>query len=218
MLRGKSGLLNIRCGRVDRAHYGRDELVAVGSHPNTARHRPSPSWESQAKSGFSAMLAAPDRAGERSVALAYAHVRDTKRRDHRYDVRVPDNVLIFRRRAAPAERATSMNKDEFFADPWSSLRSSDSAIVPTWVGEAWSRRPFRKRATQELVRSVAKNGDFFDASWLLASLGPGQLRREAVIELFVAIRDQAGRPEDEWRGEFEDAFADYVDALPPPQA
>jgi hypothetical protein len=108
-----------------------------------------------------------------------------------------------------------LTQEQFFADPnrlWYSDRRQE--IEPDWFKEGWRTRPgFRDNLTYELTRSVSKNGDFFIASDLLAYL-PSVLDRDQVVAVYVAIRDESRRPEDEWRPEFEQAFADYVGALP----
>lgn len=110
-----------------------------------------------------------------------------------------------------------LTEEQFLADPnrlWYSVRRQE--IEPEWFAEGWRTIPaFRDNLTYELTRSVSKNGDFFIASDLLAYL-PSVLDRDQVVAVYVAIRDESGRPEDEWRPEFERAFAAHVEALPPP--
>ena len=108
-----------------------------------------------------------------------------------------------------------MTRAEFLAAPWPAVRAGDNDVPPEWIGDAWSQRPFRKRVVDEITRSVRLSGDFFAVSHLLTALGQASLRREAVVELYVAIRDGSERLEADWRGEFEDAFTEHVAWLPP---
>jgi hypothetical protein len=109
-----------------------------------------------------------------------------------------------------------MNKEEFLLDPVQRLAQEGHSIPIDWIKEAWANAQFRANTTYELVRSVRKNGDFFIAQHWLQVL-PEILTSEQVVELYLAIREQSHRYEDEWRGEFEAAFRRFADKLPPPR-
>lgn len=70
-------------------------------------------------------------------------------------------------------------------------------------------------AIQALVQSVSKNGDFFLARAELDALA-GSLTDAEVISLYEYIRDNSMRLEEEWRGEFIEAFPQQENLLPEP--
>jgi hypothetical protein len=107
-----------------------------------------------------------------------------------------------------------VTKDEFLRDPVRVLWAEDQDVPIEWIREAWAIEAFRDNATYEMVRSVRKNGDFFIAGYWLAVL-PAILTEDQVVDLYVSIRDQAHRVEDEWRPGFEVAFRRFADKLPP---
>jgi hypothetical protein len=109
-----------------------------------------------------------------------------------------------------------MTKEDFLRDPVRFFWLENHDIPNEWIKEAWSVDRFRENATYELIRSVRKNGDFFIAQYWLQIL-PEILTEQQVVDLYVAIRDQSHRCEDEWRGEFEAAFHRFIDKLPPPR-
>jgi hypothetical protein len=107
-----------------------------------------------------------------------------------------------------------MTKDEFLRDPVGLFWADNKGVPNDWIKAAWSIDHFRENATYELIRSVRKNGDFFIAQYWLQIL-PEILTEQQTVELYQAIRDQSHRYEDEWRGEFETAFRQFADKLPP---
>jgi hypothetical protein len=109
-----------------------------------------------------------------------------------------------------------MTKDDFLRDPVRLLWAENRTVPNDWITAAWSIEPFRENVTYELIRSVRKNGDFFIAQYWLQIL-PQILTEPQAIELYQAIRDHSHRYEDEWREEFETAFRQFADKLPPPQ-
>lgn len=109
-----------------------------------------------------------------------------------------------------------MNREEFLLDPVNRFSQGGDSIPNDWIKEAWGNPHFRDNTTYELIRSVRKNGDFFIAQYWLEIL-PHILTEQQVIDVYVAIRDQSHRYEDEWRGEFEAAFPGVADKLPPPR-
>jgi hypothetical protein len=67
-----------------------------------------------------------------------------------------------------------------------------------------------------ISKSILTPGDFFIAQYWLQTL-PEILTEQQTVELYQAIRDHSHRYEDEWREEFEAAFRQFADKLPPPQ-
>lgn len=109
-----------------------------------------------------------------------------------------------------------MTKEEFLLDPVNRFSEGGDSIPTDWIKEAWANAHFRDNTTYELIRSVRKNGDFFIAQFWLEIL-PEILTEQQVVDLYIAIRDQSHRYEDEWRGEFEAAFRRFADKLPAPR-
>src|SRR5262245_61715866 len=109
-----------------------------------------------------------------------------------------------------------MTKEEFLRDPVNLFWGSGQSIPKEWLRDAWNIDQFRENATYEMIRSVRKDGDFFHVQYWLSVL-PEFLFEEEVIQLYVAIRDQSHRYEDEWREEFEAAFPNVACKLPPPR-
>lgn len=111
-----------------------------------------------------------------------------------------------------------MTREEFLRDPvpnmWIALGQQE--VPPDWIREAWNNRAFRENITYEFVRGVRKLGDLGDCQYWLGVL-PGILTDDEVVSLYIAIRDESHRYEDEWRGEFEAAFPNVVDKLPHPK-
>jgi hypothetical protein len=110
-----------------------------------------------------------------------------------------------------------LTKAQFLADPnrlWYAARRHE--IEPEWFKEGWrTLQAFRDNLTYELTRDVRKTGSLRFTPDLLAYL-PKILDREQVVAVYVSIRDESGRPEDEWRTEFEEAFPEHAAALPRP--
>ena len=109
-----------------------------------------------------------------------------------------------------------MTKDDFLHDPVRLLWAENQTVPDDWIKAAWSVDRFREHVTYELIRSVRKNGDFFIAQYWLQIL-PGILSEQQAVELYQAIRDHSHRCEDEWKEEFEAAFRQFADTLPPPR-
>jgi len=106
-----------------------------------------------------------------------------------------------------------MTKDEFLKDPSALALQMDKPAPADWIAAAWGDPQFRANVEHALVRSVSKNGDFFVAAYWLEVL-PTFLEAEQVVSLYERIRDESGRPEHEWRRQFECAFAAHAGMLP----
>ncbi|MHB0968148.1 MAG: hypothetical protein ACYC7A_06725 [Thermoanaerobaculia bacterium] len=65
-----------------------------------------------------------------------------------------------------------------------------------------------------MARSVSKTGSFDLAADVWLQVLPSALPREAVVALYVAIRDESERLEFEWRPTFAEAFARDESFLP----
>jgi len=116
----------------------------------------------------------------------------------------------------PRYGGAKVPKDEFFEDPVRAFWLDGADVPDAWIKEAWSAdERFRDNATYEIVRSVSKVGGFSHARGWLEFLATF-LSPEEVLRLFLSVRDGSGRPESEWRDEFEQAFASFVGHLPPP--
>ncbi|MFA6956716.1 MAG: hypothetical protein WC538_12670 [Thermoanaerobaculia bacterium] len=109
-----------------------------------------------------------------------------------------------------------MTRDEFMQRPYELL--SESGQVPSeWVAEAWTQTSLRDDVVYELARSVSKTGSFDLAGDVWLQVLPPALPPEAVIALYVAIRDESERLEFEWRPAFATAFVRDEASLPPPR-
>jgi hypothetical protein len=107
-----------------------------------------------------------------------------------------------------------MTKEEFLEDPTALLFRLNERPPVEWIATAWTNPEFRKNATYAMTRSVSKNGDFVVASFWLETL-PAFFTAEDTLQLYGCIRDASGRLEEEWRTEFERAFAAHAAVLPP---
>jgi hypothetical protein len=106
-----------------------------------------------------------------------------------------------------------MTKEEFLEDPVAGFWMTGGDVPLEWIPEAWANPRFRDNVLEEVIRSVSKVGDFGHARFWLDFL-PTFLPAEDVVWLYTRVRDASGRPEDEWRAEFEEAFPRFVSLLP----
>jgi len=85
-------------------------------------------------------------------------------------------------------------------------------IPADWLLEGWKQRAFRDDVVYSLARSVNKVGDFALAGDVWLKNLPRALDHDAVLDLYVRLRDESQRLEIEWRPAFEAAFQGH--ALP----
>jgi MoxR-like ATPase len=109
-----------------------------------------------------------------------------------------------------------MTRDEFMQKPYE-LLSEPGQVPSQWVADAWAETTLRDDVVYELARSVSKTGSFDLAADVWLQVLPSALSREAVVALYVAIRDESKRLEFEWRPIFAAAFVRDEVALPPPR-
>lgn len=107
-----------------------------------------------------------------------------------------------------------LTREEFLTDPSRHWLDPHVTVQPGWVADAWSQEQFRQNMTYLLVRSVSKTGSLDlagDAVEVLAA----ELNKEQVAALYLAVREESGRSEREWRSDFKHLFAGKLDQLPP---
>jgi hypothetical protein len=105
------------------------------------------------------------------------------------------------------------DEERFLADPigW---RAALETVHHSWVRKGWDRAPFRKAVAEALARSVSKTGGFGLMREWLPVLERG-LRVPDQVWLHQYLRDNANRPESEWRGSLLSAFPKLKGKLPP---
>jgi hypothetical protein len=86
-----------------------------------------------------------------------------------------------------------------------------------WMAAEWGSAKFGGNIAYELSRSVSKVGNFKLVGESMLPILRQFLSADQWVELYVAIRDESQRLEFEWRNEFETAFPESVDKLPPSQ-
>ncbi|SIO16935.1 hypothetical protein SAMN05444166_2802 [Singulisphaera sp. GP187] len=96
------------------------------------------------------------------------------------------------------------------------LYSMPARDFPTeWMAEAWGHSEIRANLTYGLSRMVSKIGELAHGADHLDLLARS-LSNEQLVQLYIDIRDQSHRFEEEWREEFERAFPKIVSRLPEP--
>lgn len=85
-----------------------------------------------------------------------------------------------------------------------------------WARQAWEVERAREFIAKVLATDLKQGGDFWRRPDWLEHLDLC-LTREHIVRLYTDLRDQSGRPEQEWRHVFEEAFPDCVKSLPKPR-
>jgi hypothetical protein len=109
-----------------------------------------------------------------------------------------------------------MTRADFLSNPLGQFRSGTGSIPPEWIREAWvTNEDFRGELWYSISRELDKNGELNGIRGLALVLA-NSLTREDVVELFVGLGGAGSHYRLlEWRGQFEEVFARYADALPP---
>lgn len=105
-----------------------------------------------------------------------------------------------------------MDKTSFF----DKLHSMSAREFPTeWMAEAWDDEEIRSDLTYGLSHMVSKVGELAHSAAYLDLLARA-LSHKQLIQLYMDIRDNSYRHEEEWREEFERTFPEVADLLPAP--
>lgn len=113
--------------------------------------------------------------------------------------------------------AVPITREQFLGKPYDYFHNEHVVIDDSWIQDAWTAHSLRGSISYELARSVSKTGGFGLAANTLMRIAP-ILDETNAIELYVYIRDESNRIEQEWRNEFVDAFPNVDGKLPSPQS
>ena len=107
-----------------------------------------------------------------------------------------------------------MEKDEFLTNILH-FRFDPASIPSEWMSEAWESAGVRENLTYDIKRIISKTGKI-DYDEGFQNLLGRSLTCDQVVGLYVFIRDNAYRSEEEWRPQFTQIFARCAGSLPAP--